>query len=98
MLQDTPAFRDAVPTKVYEYLACGLAVVATPLPRQAELVERAGAGVVVQDAAAASHALAAYSDDRGLLDAHREAARARVGDDTAAYTAFVDAVRTLAQR
>jgi len=98
MLQDTPAFRDAVPTKVYEYLACGLAVVATPLPRQAELVEQAGAGVVVSDPAAAARALAAYSADTALLAEHREAARSRVGDDTAAYTAFVDAVRTLAAR
>ena len=98
LLQDTPAFRDAVPTKVYEYLACGLAVVATPLPRQAELVAQTGAGVVVANPAAAAAALTAYSDGPALLAAHRTAARAWTGDDTSAYTAFVDAVRTLAAR
>jgi glycosyltransferase involved in cell wall biosynthesis len=98
MLQDTPAFRDAVPTKVYEYLACGLPVVATPLPRQAELVERVGAGVVVGDPAAASRALRAYIADPALLTAHRAAARSWSGEDSGAYTAFVDAVRRLAAR
>jgi glycosyltransferase involved in cell wall biosynthesis len=44
MLADTPAFRDAVPTKLYEYLACGMAVVATPLPRVVPIITGAGAG------------------------------------------------------
>src|SRR5690606_12171190 len=33
LLDSTPAFRQAVPSKLYEYMACGLAVVATDLPR-----------------------------------------------------------------
>jgi glycosyltransferase involved in cell wall biosynthesis len=98
MLQDTPAFRDAVPTKVYEYLACGLPVVATPLPRQAELVSEAAAGVVVADVTAASAALTAYAADPALLAAHRTAAAAWSGADTGAYTEFVDVVRALALR
>jgi glycosyltransferase involved in cell wall biosynthesis len=98
MLQDTPAFHDAVPTKVYEYLSCGLAVVATPLPRQAELVEQVGAGVVAGDPVAAARALTAYSVDPSLLSMHQLAARSRVAEDTSAYADFVDAVRTLAVR
>jgi glycosyltransferase involved in cell wall biosynthesis len=98
LLQDTPAFRDGVPTKLYEFLAAGLPVVASPLPRQAALVESAGAGVVVADSAAAARALTAYSEDPALLEAHRVAARAGAGDDTVAYTAFVDAVHVLATR
>ena len=98
MLQDTPAFRDAVPTKVYEYLACGLPVVATPLPRQAELVTQAAAGVVVADVSAASAALTAYAADPVLLAAHRAAAASWSGADTGAYAAFVDAVAALARR
>lgn len=47
MLEDTPAFRDAVPSKLFEYLACGLGVLVTDLPRQRDLVERIGAGGVV---------------------------------------------------
>lgn len=49
MLADTPAFREAMPSKLFEYLACGLGVVVTDLPRQRELVERIGAGRVVQN-------------------------------------------------
>jgi glycosyltransferase involved in cell wall biosynthesis len=103
LLQDTPAFRDALPTKVYEYLACGLAVVATPLPRQAELVTGAGAGVVVSDPAAAAAALTAYADDRTLLDAHRAAAlRWSTGDGglgqaQEAYAEFAAAIARLAR-
>lgn len=47
MLEDTPAFREAMPSKLFEYLACGLAVIVTDLPRQRELVVRLGAGRVV---------------------------------------------------
>ena len=50
LLDDTPAFRDAVPSKLYEYLAAGLAVVTTPLPRAAAIVTESAAGVVVPDA------------------------------------------------
>jgi glycosyltransferase involved in cell wall biosynthesis len=49
MLKDTPAFRDAMPSKLFEYLACGLGVLVTDLPRQRELVERIGAGRVVDN-------------------------------------------------
>jgi glycosyltransferase involved in cell wall biosynthesis len=54
LLDDTPAFRDAVPSKLYEYLAAGLAVVTTPLPRAAAIVTESAAGAVVADADALS--------------------------------------------
>jgi len=47
LLEDTPAFRDAVPSKLFEYLACGLGVLVTDLPRQGELVVSLAAGRVV---------------------------------------------------
>lgn len=47
LLHDEPNYRVSQPTKVVEYLAHGVPVVTTPLPRAAELVERTGAGVVV---------------------------------------------------
>ncbi len=50
LLRDTAAFRAALPTKVLEYLACGLPVIVTDLPRQAELVSSTGAGAVVSAA------------------------------------------------
>ncbi len=89
LLADTPAFRDAIPSKLGEYLACGLAVVTTDLPRPARLVRAAGAGVVVSGwspvsgdaggedavAAAAGAVLATWSADPAGLDAARDAAR-----------------------
>jgi glycosyltransferase involved in cell wall biosynthesis len=75
LLDDTPAFRAAVPSKLYEYLGCGLAVVTTPLPRMAALVDSSGAGVVVPDASAASDTLRRWRDRPEQLRDHRDAAR-----------------------
>jgi glycosyltransferase involved in cell wall biosynthesis len=75
LLEQTPAFERALPSKVYEYLACGLAVVTTPLPRASELVVTSGAGVVVRSAAEVSDTLNRWSDDPGIVDRMREAAR-----------------------
>ena len=46
MLDDTPAFRDAVPSKLYEYLAAGLAVATTPCraPRRSSRTSGGGRG------------------------------------------------------
>ena len=72
LLHDTPAFRDAVPTKVYEYLACGLAVLATPLPRVTRLLADSGGGRTVGDADQAAEILRGWSGDREHeLLAHR---------------------------
>ncbi|GIU92165.1 MAG: hypothetical protein KatS3mg011_1071 [Acidimicrobiia bacterium] len=47
LLHPTPAYSEAIPTKIWEYMASGLPVVASDLPAQADLVRRAGCGVVV---------------------------------------------------
>jgi glycosyltransferase involved in cell wall biosynthesis len=75
LLDDTPAFTAAVPTKLYEYLACGLALVTTPLPRVVELVGTSGAGVVAADAGDVSATLNAWSRDPQALDRCQQAAR-----------------------
>ena len=74
LLDDTPAFRDAVPSKLYEYLAAGVAVATTPLPRAADIVTRSGAGVVVRDAAALSATLRGWADAPAALEPLRAAA------------------------
>ena len=76
LLDDTPAFRASVPTKVYEYLAAGLAVLATPLPRVADLVAASGAGVVVGTPADAGAVLRGWTAAPEGLDAARANARA----------------------
>lgn len=76
LLDDTRAFRDAVPSKLYEYLACGLPVVVTDLPRQAAIVEDAGAGAVVtagpDRARAAAAVLRRWSEHPADHDRTRE--------------------------
>lgn len=54
------------PLKLYEAMACGVAVIVTDLPSQAELVRREGVGLVVPmaDPAALARAVAALSADR----------------------------------
>lgn len=106
LLTDTPAFRDALPSKVGEYLACGLPVVTTDLPRQAALVRgqdgaAAACGVVVpggEDVAVgervAEH-LRAWSADPSSLHALRDhalAASARNSGRPDPYAAFAAAV------
>ena len=75
MLDDTPAFRASVPTKIYEYLAHGLAVVVTPLPRVEALVAQAGAGAVVSDVQELCTTLATWLAEPHRVDAHRANAR-----------------------
>lgn len=47
LLHDEPNYRVSLPTKVVEYMAAGIPVVTTPLPRARDLVERHGCGRVV---------------------------------------------------
>ena len=79
LLEDTPAFRAAMPSKLYEYLGCGLAVVVTDLPRQAELVRASGGGSVVPPGPLAGSATAAVLNDWAqrpdVLDMRRAAAQ-----------------------
>lgn len=63
LLEPTPAFLDAVPSKLYEYLAVGIVPVVSDLPRQRQLVHDAGSGVVVVDASATASALVALESD-----------------------------------
>ncbi|NHB85163.1 glycosyltransferase family 4 protein [Tessaracoccus sp. HDW20] len=78
LLEATPAFSDAMPSKLYEYQACGLPTIATPLPKVAGLLDRTGAGILVRDAAETTAALRRFATDARwrteLRDAAREAA------------------------
>lgn len=75
LLEPTPAFVAALPTKVLEYLTCGLAVMTTPLQRAADLIGETGAGVVVDDVPAAVAALRGWSRNPGAVIALQGAAR-----------------------
>ncbi|MDR3359495.1 MAG: glycosyltransferase, partial [Bifidobacteriaceae bacterium] len=75
LLDDTPAFRQAMPSKLYEYLACGLPVVTTALARPAALIRQTGAGAVVGDGAEAGAVLREWSENPSAYD--EVAAKAR---------------------
>ena len=47
LLENTPAFQRAWPTKIGEYLACGLPVITTDLPRPREVIVSTRAGATV---------------------------------------------------
>lgn len=98
LLTDTPAFREAIPSKLYEFISCGLPVVGSALPRQAELIERTGAGVVVASTSEAVGALQRYEHDHELLKRHRDAAvRSSFVDDTK-YEDFAALIATMSRK
>lgn len=104
LLDDTPAFRDAVPSKLYEYLTCGLPVLVSDLPRQAEIVRVAGAGEVVPAGAgcgaAAGEVLARWAGEpEGYRTVRAAAARWRTGHlDLDPYAEAAEDVARLAGR
>ncbi len=98
LLEHTPAFVDAVPSKLYEYLAAGVVPVVSDLPRQAELVREAGSGVVVADASAAAAALQALASNPQERLRASSAGRSWVASASgagAAYDRLAVAVREL---
>lgn len=107
LLEDTPAFREAVPSKLYEYLACGLAVIATDLPRQGRIAADSGAAEIVQAGAEAGVAAAAvlrsWSARPATIDVRRAnaldwRARSLAGDPYADVAARLSQLRRRAGR
>ena len=99
LLHSTPAFEDAIPSKIYEYLACGMPVLSSPIKRAAELVGQAGAGAIVADAAAAGAQLRAWSgESRAEFQLMRKAANEWAVRDlgTNPHDLFAQAVAELA--
>lgn len=103
LLDDTPAFSDALPSKLWEYLACGVPVVATDLRRQGAAVRESGSGIVVPAAdessvaAATAVALRGWQDDDDGYRAARRAAlvTGRSMAEEAGYDDFARSVRAL---
>lgn len=107
LLRDEPNYRLSLPTKVQEFLAHGVPVVATPLPLVAALLTATGAGVLVpfdddpevvgQAAAAAVAALAADPTRAARMGAAGHA-HARAALDWAGHAdAFVAALESVAR-
>ena len=75
VLDATPAFTEAVPTKVYEYMSAGMAVIASPLPRVRALLAATGAGVIASDRDEIAAILRRWLEDPAEMAALRSAAR-----------------------
>lgn len=90
-----------MPTKVYEYLAAGMAVIATPLPRVERPLAESKAGAVVPHAREASAVLRRWAGEgAGELDEMRAAARAWSDDlarDRSPYDALAAELGALAR-
>jgi len=104
LLTPTRAFVDAVPSKLYEYLACGLPVVSTDLPRSAALVRERRAGAVVpagEDEAVAeavAELLRGWAARPAELDALRDslaAAAVQLTGQRTPYDELADAILDL---
>lgn len=101
LLEDTPAFRAAVPSKLYEYLACGLPVVVTDLPRQRALLQAQTetAGDVVSTAKAgreAGQVLTRWSRDGASYARARQGAAAAAGQGLVDGGAYAELAATVA--
>lgn len=80
VLRDSPVFRTAVPTKLYEYMAAGKPSVTNVAGEAAKLIERSGSGLVVPsaDAKALASAIVELHDDPVRCKAFGAAGRAFV--------------------
>jgi glycosyltransferase involved in cell wall biosynthesis len=77
LLDDEPNYRVSLPSKVIEYLAYGVPVVATPLPEVAALLADGGGTLVpFDDVDAAEHAVRTYLTDPTLRAEHSAQAHA----------------------
>jgi glycosyltransferase involved in cell wall biosynthesis len=98
LLQETPAFVEAMPSKIYEYLASGLPVISTRLPRQTRIIEESGGGVLIDNVAEAAETLRRWSDDPGELEKLRDRALQWAMDNLPTITPYdelADAIQDL---
>jgi glycosyltransferase involved in cell wall biosynthesis len=75
LLESTPAFVEAVPSKLYEYMSVGLASVSTPLPRCVELINASQAGVIAASATQIAEHLLQWEQNPTELDQLRARAK-----------------------
>ena len=77
LLADIPSYRDSLPTKMFEYFAAGVPVVASDFPLWRSIVEENDCGLLVDPTSPAqvAEALRAYAEDPDLLSRHSRNAR-----------------------
>ena len=88
LLEPTPAFVEAVPSKLYEYMAVGLATISTPLPRCVELLALSGAGVVASTSAEMAEILKSWQKKPDEIDQIRARAKAWAEENLDSMTEY----------
>lgn len=71
-LQRTPAYLESLPTKMFEYFAAGIPVIASDFPLWRDIVEQFDCGILIDETspAALAEAVATYDADPELLTRH----------------------------
>ena len=98
LLQSTPAFVAAMPSKLYEYMTIGLAVVSTPLPRCEVIINESRSGFVSADTKEISQQLNSWATDPEPLKQLRQNAATWAADHFDSgpeYRAFAAAIKSL---
>ncbi|MBF0673462.1 MAG: glycosyltransferase [Salinibacterium sp.] len=77
LFRDTQAHRDALPTKMFEYFAAGIPVIASDFPLWRSIIDRLECGLLVDESSPSSiaAAIAKYAHDPELLERHAANAR-----------------------
>ncbi len=100
LLESTPAFIEAVPSKLYEYMSSGLATICTPLPRCIALINESGAGKIASDSTEVAALLNHWESNPDEIRAIRAQAKRWAEqnlDSESEYGAFVQAVMSLSR-
>lgn len=98
LLESTPAFVEAIPSKLYEYMSCGLATISTPLPRCIELIQDSQSGAIAKNSDEVAALLNEWSENPLTLSAKRRNAlewSEKNLDSATEYLRFVEAVAEL---
>jgi glycosyltransferase involved in cell wall biosynthesis len=98
LLDPTPAFVEAVPSKLYEYAACGLATISTSLPRCVDLISQSGGGKIADSASDVAALLKAWQANPNEIEKVRANAHAwatKELNSQAQYAEFSAAVKSL---
>jgi glycosyltransferase involved in cell wall biosynthesis len=100
LLESTPAFVEAVPSKLYEYMSSGLATISTPLPRCISLINESQGGKIAVDSAQVAEILNHWKsspDEIRKIRVHAKKWAEENLDSKREYGAFVDAVKALSR-
>jgi glycosyltransferase involved in cell wall biosynthesis len=94
-LHQTPAFIEAMPTKIYEYAASGKAIITSPLPRPAAFVSKNKIGAVASDGDSISSTLMHWYANPDILAVYQANAQTWATHNASEPDPFIDATKQI---